>query len=63
MIQNHIDNLFANIEPDIAEVDYEKINKIVEDKIKQELESVDVDMRTLHDILERKLERDDLDGY
>jgi hypothetical protein len=52
MIQNHIDNLFANLEPEMGEVDYEKVNQIVNEKIKQEMESLEVDMRTIHDTLE-----------
>jgi hypothetical protein len=58
-IQAHIDNLFANLEPDMAEVDYEKVNKIVSEKLKQEMESFEVDLKTIHDTLEQKLDRNE----
>ena len=43
----------------MAEVDYEKVSQIVNDKIKQEMESLEIDMRTIHDTLEQKVDRNE----
>jgi hypothetical protein len=51
--------LFANLEPEVAEVDYEKVNRIVVEKIKQEMEAIEVDFKTIHDTLEQKIDRNE----